>query len=796
MRTNLLVGLFPVLALTCLSGWARAQATNAAPAGAATNAPSAVQPAAVSLADVSTAIGQDSNRIQEIQAGITGDHTVADVERTLADSVQQIDQRKLEDDRMLAGSPTLPVLRSAQEVWRTLADTLAFPQQTLATRISQINDDDSKLSEMGGKWKATRAAAKASAAPGDLLARIDAVSAAIAQASKAIESLRTQIWSAQSKVASQDARIQAELTAIKKAQAAAASALFVRDSAPIWGLSGAPGTQPGGQAASAPLLTPEIADLRTYVGEKLPTALLHLLIFNGFALVLFWVRRQVSARAADDPIVQHSAEVFQVPIAMAAVLALLLSPWFYPLAPRLFHAGLGAAALIPAVIILRRLIEPSLFPILYAMVLAYFTDQLRSVLTNEPLAARAVFLVEILAAIFFLLWLLRSKRLAHAKEDLLERTVRAYAWVACVFFGLAAIANVLGYTKLSSQVGMAMLGSSYLAVILYAAVRVTDGLTLAALRIRPFSLLGMVQRHYLLIAQRVSIILRWVAFLYWLWESTVIFTQTPDFIHLMVWPFLTYTIQYGSIDLSLWPLLLFGVTIWATVQVSRLIRFILEEEIYPNLRLASGIPYAISNMVHYTVLVLGTLFALSAVKIDLSKYTVLVGALGVGLGFGLQNILNNFVSGIILLFERPIKVGDVIQVDAATMGTVERIGIRASVIRVTNGSEIILPNGNLISNQVINWTLSDRRRAIDIPVTVAAKTDPQKVIGILTAAAKAHSLVLQDPAPRVLFTNITGGALNFELRAWTNSYDSWGQIRSELYVAISDALARENIAMA
>jgi small-conductance mechanosensitive channel len=169
-----------------------------------------------------------------------------------------------------------------------------------------------------------------------------------------------------------------------------------------------------------------------------------------------------------------------------------------------------------------------------------------------------------------------------------------------------------------------------------------------------------------------------------------------------------------------------------------------------------------------------------------------VGAFGVGLGFGLQNIMNNFISGLILLFERPIKVGDVIQVDT-NMGTVETIGIRASVIRLTNGSEVIMPNGNLISNPVTNWTFSNRQRVIDLTITLPAKSDPQRVMAVMMEAAKSHPQVLPDPPPRVLFTTVAGGTMNFELRAWTNQHENWTQIRSDLALAISSALARENI---
>ena len=117
--------------------------------------------------------------------------------------------------------------------------------------------------------------------------------------------------------------------------------------------------------------------------------------------------------------------------------------------------------------------------------------------------------------------------------------------------------------------------------------------------------------------------------------------------------------------------------------------------------------------------------------------TLLPGAFTVGIGFGLQNVINNFVSGLILLFERLIKIGDVIEV-GGNVAEVSRIGIRASVIRTADGSEVIVPNGSLISNQVINWTYSDRNRAVEISVNVVGDVDPQRVVELLKSTAVAQ----------------------------------------------------------
>jgi potassium efflux system protein len=193
------------------------------------------------------------------------------------------------------------------------------------------------------------------------------------------------------------------------------------------------------------------------------------------------------------------------------------------------------------------------------------------------------------------------------------------------------------------------------------------------------------------------------------------------------------------------------------------------------------------------VLVLAFVGATAVLGVDMTKFTILVSALGVGVGFGLQTIINNFVSGLILLFERPVKIGDSIQAGDAT-GVVERIGIRASVIRTMNGSEMIVPNANLIANSVTNWTLSSQERIIQIPFSVVRGPDVAHLMDLFIATAAAHPKVLKSPAPQVLVLSL-GANLGFEVRAWTHEIDDWSIVRSELLLAINAAMVRENITL-
>ena len=147
--------------------------------------------------------------------------------------------------------------------------------------------------------------------------------------------------------------------------------------------------------------------------------------------------------------------------------------------------------------------------------------------------------------------------------------------------------------------------------------------------------------------------------------------------------------------------------------LARGIRFVLREELLSRLRLSRGVPEMISTSFYYVSLLLVFLMTLAAAGVQLDKLTVLTGAFGVGVGFGMQNIIANFVSGLVLQFERPIRIGDVLEVGTIT-GEVQRIGIRSSLVRTFQGAEVIVPNSNLVSNQVVNWTLTEAVRRVEL----------------------------------------------------------------------------------
>ena len=244
--------------------------------------------------------------------------------------------------------------------------------------------------------------------------------------------------------------------------------------------------------------------------------------------------------------------------------------------------------------------------------------------------------------------------------------------------------------------------------------------------------------------------------------------------------------------LSLGDLLLFVIVVWAAFLVAGAAQCLLAEDVFPRVHMARGLPLALSRIAQYLILIVGFSMALGVLGVDLTKITILAGALGLGVGFGLQNAVNNFISGLILLVERPINVGDAIQI-GEFQGEVKRIGIRSSTVRTWEGADVLVPNAQLVSERVANWTLSDRLRRVDLHVGVAYGTDPQRVLDLLLGVARDHPKVLRQPEPIALFLEFGDSALRFELRAWTDDFGNWVSVRSELTVAVSAALAAAKI---
>ncbi|MBN1255279.1 MAG: mechanosensitive ion channel [Deltaproteobacteria bacterium] len=258
----------------------------------------------------------------------------------------------------------------------------------------------------------------------------------------------------------------------------------------------------------------------------------------------------------------------------------------------------------------------------------------------------------------------------------------------------------------------------------------------------------------------------------------------PEFLQQIISFLNVPLVTFGESTLTIWVIIYLLIILILLVYVTAKLKNLIIHRLLAKSNIEVGVRVAVASLVRYIILFIGFIIILQTAGINLSSITVLFGALGVGIGFGLQNITNNFVSGLIILIERPVKVGDRIEVSGIS-GDVVNISMRATTIITNDNISIIIPNSEFVSSTVINWSHTDRSVRFNFPVGVAYKEDPQNIKKLLLQVADENDGVLKKPRPDVLFSEFADSALIFNLRVWTREYtDRPGVLKSQLYYEI------------
>ena len=257
------------------------------------------------------------------------------------------------------------------------------------------------------------------------------------------------------------------------------------------------------------------------------------------------------------------------------------------------------------------------------------------------------------------------------------------------------------------------------------------------------------------------------------------------------WNFELFSLGESPFTTKTFLLLIFS--LFLLFYLSAKIRKILVNRIFPRYGLEIGISQSIATILRYVLIIIGLIIIFQTTGIDLSAIGLLIGALGVGIGFGLQNITNNFISGLIILFERPIKVGDRIEIDDLA-GNIVDISARATTIITNDNIAVIVPNSDFINNRVINWSHNNKEVRLNFPVGISYNEDPEKIRKLLTEVVNENHGVLSSPEPYIRFEGFGDSSLNFDVLVWTSEYiDRPKILRSELYYEIFAKFKEHNI---
>jgi potassium-dependent mechanosensitive channel len=363
--------------------------------------------------------------------------------------------------------------------------------------------------------------------------------------------------------------------------------------------------------------------------------------------------------------------------------------------------------------------------------------------------------------------------------------------LAVIALLVAVGANVAGNVSLAEMLTSGVLDSAYVGLALYAGANVLASVLSMLLARRVMTRFRVITQHAGPLLASTTKLIMVAALVSWVLVTLDQFRVARPLLGFAK-AVLTHPLEVGQISVTLGSIALFVLSVYVAFWVARTVRVLLRDEVLPNMDLPRGVGNSISSLSYYALVLIGLLVSLAAAGFETSQFAIIFGALSVGIGFGLQNVVNNFVSGLILMFERPIQPGDVVEV-SGTSGKVRAIGMRATTLTTFEGADVIVPNGTLLSEKFINWTLSDMNRRIDVEVGVAYGSNPRRVLELLRDVALGTPGITPEPAPAIVFKGFGPSSLDFGIRAWTNDFGDWVTIRTEMTARVYEALNKEGI---
>ena len=692
----------------------------------------------------------------------------------------------------LKGPVALSHLDDMLARWRSEQRDLEVWDDLVTARAVEIGERLDRVGEIQADWRRRLQSGKDDGAPAVVRTRIEEVLSAAQLASQSLQSSQARLLELQDRVEGARERVARLTEQILAAQEQSRSAMLEATGDPFWKRV-APDTEDADPVeAIAERLRESRATVLDWAERRRQGVVVLGLLFTAFLLTAIALRKRALVVAEEDPSLAVSAAILQRPVSVAIALALLNFVLVGPPLPRAVASLLGLIVILPLVVALRPAFSERSRPALYAVLAFFLLERLRELVGTAPIVADALHGAELLGACVVLGWLYRSGRIREMAPG--PVWVRILGWaqpIALALLVTALLADLFGWLGLSMLISEATVRSIVRAFAIWGLVQVTHAIVAISFRSLPAQRLHVVRHRGDFLRNTINTLLQLGFGYFWILATLEDFGIRGPVTD-AVGGLLTEQLEVGTLAISLADVLTFAAAVALAIYASRFVAFFIDEEVMPRVTLPRGVPYAISATARYTVLMLGFLAAVSAAGIDMTKFAVLAGALGVGIGFGMQNIVNNFVSGLILLFERPIQAGDTISL-GELMGEVRRIGIRASTVRSFDGAAVIVPNANLVSDQVINWTLSDRERRMEIEVGVEYGTDPDRVIAILRELLEGRDDLSSAYETDVHFMGFDESSLRFRVRAWAANFDDFWNVRSQLCVDISRALAAAGI---
>lgn len=706
------------------------------------------------------------DEIRTLGVTVSSDVRLAQIQEALPTEKGRVAALQEETDERVGTPGRASMIQETEKATLRARDRLDRWMRDLSTRSSALHASLQELQAEKILWQLTRDHKRDDELPEALQEQITEVLEVILNGEQSLRSARDTALALQAAVAQEQSTLDELLSSQRDEINKRSAGLLQLDSPPLWKVIGSTAVEDETVTDQVQvLLKRQTQDLNAYVAERGAPLLTWFLMWAALAVVLIFLRRRAQLWVKQDRSLESAVNMLVRPVAASMVMIIVLSNLIEVQAPAAWFAVSNLVLLLTMLFLLMGILPKALSLAPYALITLFVFLRLVELSPVGSLAHRLALFVLSLAGIVCSMWFLRALR--DDPGELPKVWVPALVLgtrVANLLLAVGLIANLVGGVRFGALAVVGTVDSVFTGLVLWLVSNMARSIVRVALVTNSARRLGIAPEHSESVRDTLFRVITVSATVVWAAFSLQGFQVLDVFVAKFRSAF-EWQIAIGDFSIAPCNFLIFAFVIWLSIKIASLVEFVLDVLVMPRMNLPRGVPHAISQLNRYAVIVIGAAVATTAAGFDIGKASILVGALGVGVGFGLQNVVNNFVSGLILLFERPIRTGDILEV-GSTSGMVEKIGMRATMVTTWEGAELIVPNANLISSDVLNWTLKQDRRRLTIKISVAYGSEPEEVAQLLVDVAKEHPEVYAHPEPHCLFMDFGASSLDFELRAW------------------------------
>lgn len=752
--------------------------------------PSVISGSAVekSLPEIVTGADELKRLHQEVAERVSKDSERAALARTVDSLGPELESRAQQLGAVLSSSPSLPELQDLHTEWLSLSNRLARLRNLLIADAAVLNKDLDWLNLQQAKWTTTLAQLQADPSLEELRVRISQSLADIESTKTLAEDHLKLNITLQTRISERNQFLDRVIAQISNEKTLVQRDLFQADTSPLWHRTATRESDQGVQRVLHRSYARDWNRSREFVSSKRNQLRFAGLVFLLVLVGAFKMKRLLPEWTKEDIVDTRFTHVFKRPISLAVFATGIATIPLLPVSPAAFRGLISVLLAAPTL----RLIGPNTLapghPLLSTVLIATILVQLIKLVSASPSLKRNLLALSMLALACIVVWLWRRIRAAiRPRHHNLALLVTLYV----LLVSASLVANVLGYFALSQVLADVCLIGTYYGVVLYTAKEVALTVISTLLKTGSARRVGALRGN-------TTVVMHWLRVLFalamWitLFISILRLFTVRDAVFETVTSWLNAPLVAGASSFTAGDVLTFLIVVATGFITATVLRVVLREDVLRRLPVDHGVPFAVSTITYYILLVFIFILALLAAGVELSKFTLFTGAFGIGVGFGLQNAINNFASGLILLFERPIRKDDILEVDGA-FGQVTRIGMRSTSIRTAEEAEVIVPNSNLVAGKVVNWSRLGRRRPVELPVRVAYGCKAIDMIELLEQTAARNSSVLGEPGPKAYLQGFGEKGMEFCLVFWVAQYHVYRTVLSDVAVSVAEELVKNKI---